>query len=310
METAELVQLLRERAVPFRADAAPDDLSDLAPVAAALGDARVVLLGEQTHGDGGAFAFKARLARFLHLERGFDTLAFESDAEACARAWTTIREAPGDVVTARAAFADAVFDIWSETAQVDPLVRHLAASAGSARPLELVGFDGPDDRRPGETRSAFMKRREELMAERLRALVVADRRLVGWAHSGHLLRRIRDVEAWVTGNWGPAEKTAGEVAWEAAPEETWIVGFAACGGQAGRLGRKPYDVPRPRAGTLEAAFLETDLEAAFLDVRGGALPEPVTCRLLGHRGVEVDLARHLDGLLLFRAMTPATARVP
>ncbi|MFN7689431.1 MAG: hypothetical protein ACK5OP_17015, partial [Sphingobacteriales bacterium] len=51
------------------------DWTDLAAFAAAVKDKRVVMLGEQTHGDGTTFALKARLVRFLHEQIGFNVLA-------------------------------------------------------------------------------------------------------------------------------------------------------------------------------------------------------------------------------------------
>src|SRR5690606_14206214 len=70
---------LGAHATPVRSiDGADEDFTDLEPLAGAIGAARVVQLGEPSHGAGAAFSAKARLCKFLHQRLGFDVLVWES----------------------------------------------------------------------------------------------------------------------------------------------------------------------------------------------------------------------------------------
>jgi protein-L-isoaspartate(D-aspartate) O-methyltransferase len=88
-----LSRLIRESAEPI------DDIESvsLSPLLERLGDARVVLLGEATHGTSDFYRMRARITRELILRRGFRLLAIEAD--------------------------------WPDAAVVDRYVRHLPTSA-------------------------------------------------------------------------------------------------------------------------------------------------------------------------------------
>ncbi|MFO0549464.1 MAG: erythromycin esterase family protein [Polyangiaceae bacterium] len=112
-------------------------LTDLEPLRAWVGGARVVALGEREHGDADAFRVRARMVRYLHEELGFDTLAFESGLYDCRLGNDLLRAgAPGSAVARACAFS-----IWAYAVEMQPLFEYLAAEAKRGRPLELVGFD-------------------------------------------------------------------------------------------------------------------------------------------------------------------------
>jgi len=123
--------------VPIRSIEADDiDFSDLAPLAAAIGAARVVGLGEARHGDGHAYKAKVRLAKFLHLEMGFDVLAWESGLFACREMDRALRDDGAPLPLDRG-----VFRMWRQAEEVRPLFDHARASHRNGRPLEMTGFD-------------------------------------------------------------------------------------------------------------------------------------------------------------------------
>jgi erythromycin esterase len=129
---------LAKHALRVRSIAPGDrDFSDLAPLKKIWKDARIVLLGETTHGDGSTFLAKTRLIQFLHEEMGFDVLAFESGLYDCRKAWEAIKGGDDPV----AAAPRGIFTLWTRSDQVQPLLRYLGERAKTPKPLELAGFD-------------------------------------------------------------------------------------------------------------------------------------------------------------------------
>ncbi len=132
------MQWLRDNAVAVRSIAPDDeDFSDLMPLREKIGAARMVLLGEQTHGDGATFLAKSRLVRFLHQHMGFDVLAWESGIFDCRQVDAALRSGAAGIDAARAG----VFGIWSLSEQCQSVFDYATRTSSSARPLEMAGFD-------------------------------------------------------------------------------------------------------------------------------------------------------------------------
>jgi erythromycin esterase len=112
-----------------------EDFSDLQPLADAVGTARIVQLGESSHGSGTMSLLKTRLIRFLHEQRGFNVIAFESSLFACSRGLE--REA---AIDAQALMRSCVSD-GSYTAEMLPLFEYIKSTQHSTNPLRLAGID-------------------------------------------------------------------------------------------------------------------------------------------------------------------------
>jgi erythromycin esterase len=77
--SAAAVSWLRQRAIRFDTPEAGHGFADLQPLKALIGDARIVSLGEQTHGTREFFQMKHRLTEFLASEMGFTLFAIEAN---------------------------------------------------------------------------------------------------------------------------------------------------------------------------------------------------------------------------------------
>ncbi len=158
--------------------AAPASDADLDLFSRLVGDARVVALGESTHGTREFFLVKHRLLEYLVRRHGFTVFAIEANQIAVE---TVNRYVHGGQGTARDAMR-VMFRVWN-TAEVESLVEWMRAynAAQRERSLRFVGYDMQDQRRPADTLRAFLERTEPSLVTKLEQLLGEYRAQRSWS---------------------------------------------------------------------------------------------------------------------------------
>ncbi|MCE7000262.1 erythromycin esterase family protein [Saccharothrix sp. S26] len=125
------------RAVPLR------DAGDFDVLLDRVGDARVVMLGEASHGTHEFYSWRAALTRRLITEKGFSFVAVEGDWPACDRVDRAVRGLGEDPRVALAAFDRWPTWMWANEEVVD-FCRWLRAHNAGLAPRERVAWHGLD----------------------------------------------------------------------------------------------------------------------------------------------------------------------
>lgn len=128
-------QFVSQQAVALQSLTQDQDFTELKPVADAIGKARIVQLGESSHGSGSMNQLKTRLIKYLHQQHGFNLIAFESSMFACNRGLEKNAAIPSDLL-----MYSCIFPVW-HTEEVLELFRYIKQTQSSDRPLRLAGFD-------------------------------------------------------------------------------------------------------------------------------------------------------------------------
>lgn len=134
------VEQARRAALPLRRPA------DLDPLVERIGEARVVQIGEASHGTAEFYRWRAEFTRRLVTEKGFSFLGVEGDWPACHTVHCSVTAAPPAPADPGEALAG--FDRWPRwmwaNREVVEFTRWLRAHNEGLAPRDRVGFHGLD----------------------------------------------------------------------------------------------------------------------------------------------------------------------
>jgi len=135
-----VIDWLKKNAIPIKSVEAGNGFADLQPLKRILADARVVGLGEATHGTREFFQFKHRMVEFLVREMNFSVFAIEANYSGCLKINDYVT---GGKVSRVEALQNLGFDVL-KTEEVAALVDWLRAYNQTAPPERKVRFYGFD----------------------------------------------------------------------------------------------------------------------------------------------------------------------
>ncbi len=148
----EVVAWIKSKAIPLTGVEAGRAFDDMAPLAALVGDARLVALGEATHGSREFFQMKHRMLEYLVETKGFRSFGIEASFGDCLPLSDYVRTGKGDPADA---LANQGFWTW-DTEEVLALVRWMRAYNEDKTHKEKLSFWGFDMQSPAASAQALL----------------------------------------------------------------------------------------------------------------------------------------------------------
>jgi erythromycin esterase len=129
---------LRKSAIPVATVEAGNGFDDLQRLKAVIGDARIVSLGEQTHGTSEFFQMKHRLVEFLSSEMGFTQFAIEANMPEAYQVNRYVLTGQGDP---RELLKGMYFWTWNTQEVLDMILWMREFNRSGRGRIEFLGFD-------------------------------------------------------------------------------------------------------------------------------------------------------------------------
>jgi erythromycin esterase len=218
----EVVAWIKDHAVPLKTAEAENGFDDMQPLKKLVGDARVVALGEATHGSREFFQLKHRMLEFLVEELGFTVFAIEANWPECMAINDYVLGGEGDP---KEALAGIYFWTWNTEEVLEQMewMRRYNADPEHDRKLKFYGFDMQTPTVAAREAMAYLKSvdpewsakiegelaplKEEMAARSLQNMKEEDRRALTEVTQEVLKRFDEQRDGWV----------------EASSERAWIL---------------------------------------------------------------------------------------
>lgn len=147
---------IREHAVPIKTPVAGNGFDDMEPLSRIVGEARIVALGEPTHGTRQAFQFKHRVLEYLVEKMGFTIFSIEANMPESYALTNYIQTGQGDV---RKLIDGMYFWTWNteEVFQMVEWMRAWNAAHPDRTQLQFTGFDMQNSNVAASLATTFLK---------------------------------------------------------------------------------------------------------------------------------------------------------
>ena len=115
-----------------------NDYADLESIETAIGNKKIVMLGELYHGDATSFLAKTRIVKFLHEKLCFNVLVFESDFFSLNNGWEKLQK---HAISFDSLLYLSIYPVWTQCSQFQPLLSYISKQIGKENELIISGMD-------------------------------------------------------------------------------------------------------------------------------------------------------------------------
>jgi len=164
--TPEEIEWVRSNAIPFETAEAEHEFADLEPLRELIGDARIVSLGEGTHGTREFFQMKHRLLEFLASEMGFTIFSIEANMPESYRINDYVLGGEGNP---KELMEGMYFWTWNTQEVLDMILWMRTFNESGAGTLEFTGFDMQASQVAMDIVTEFVQTADPSFAERASA---------------------------------------------------------------------------------------------------------------------------------------------